>query len=118
MRERDGADRAHAALTPRRAVASQAPMSAHDDQPRLLDVPAAVPEPAGELRVRRLSSKGIAPGDIVEMDKKGRRFHAVVRRIDQRESGRFDLEFDPLQRGITHRTGTIREVVTVWRKTV
>jgi hypothetical protein len=87
---------------------------ADDAQARLLDVP---PEPQGEdLRVRRLSSKGIAPGDIVEMDKKGRRFHAIVVGIDQRESGRFDLEFNPLQRGITHRTGTIREVVTVWRK--
>lgn len=88
-----------------------------DSQPRLLDIPA---EPAGdgEVRIRRLSSKGIAPGDIVEMDKKGRRFHAVVVGIDQRESGRFDLEFTPLQRGITHRTGTIREVVTVWRKIV
>jgi hypothetical protein len=87
---------------------------ADDAQVRLLDVP---PEPQGEdLRVRRLSSKGIAPGDIVEMDKKGRRFHAIVVGIDQRESGRFDLEFNPLQRGITHRTGTIREVVTVWRK--
>ncbi len=88
--------------------------SADDAQVRLLDVP---PEPQGEdVRVRRLSSKGIAPGDIVEMDKKGRRFHAVVVAIDQRDSGRFDLEFNPLQRGITHRTGTIREVVTVWRK--
>ncbi len=84
-------------------------------QARLLDV-APVPHDDDEVRVRRLSSKGIAPGDIVEMDKKGRRFHAVVVRVDQRESGRFDLEFDALQRGITHRTGTVREVVTVWRK--
>lgn len=83
-------------------------------QDRLLDIePEARDE---EIRVRRLSSKGIAPGDIVEMDKKGRRFHAVVEAVDQRESGRFDLEFRPLQRGITHRTGTVREVVTVWRK--
>jgi hypothetical protein len=84
-------------------------------QPRLLDIPPELQRDE-DVRVRRLSSKGIAPGDIVEMDKKGRRFHALVVRIDQRESGRFDLEFDPLQRGITHRTGTIREVVTVWRK--
>ena len=85
-----------------------------DPQSRLIDVP---PEPQeGEVRIRRLSSKGIAPGDIVEIDKKGRRFHAIVVSIDQRESGRFDLEFNPLQRGITHRTGTIREVLTVWRK--
>ncbi len=87
---------------------------ADDAQVRLLDVP---PERQGEdVRVRRLSSRGIAPGDIVEMDKKGRRFHAIVVAIGQRDSGRYDLEFNPLQRGITHRTGTIREVVTVWRK--
>jgi hypothetical protein len=91
-------------------------MPADDAQPRLLDIPAEVPEAAGEVRIRRLSSKGIAPGDIVEMDKRGRRFHALVVGIDQRESGRFDLEFNPLQRGITHRTGTIREVVAVWRR--
>jgi hypothetical protein len=91
-------------------------MPADDTQPRLLDIPAEVPEAAGEVRIRRLSSKGIAPGDIVEMDKRGRRFHALVVGIDQRESGRFDLEFNPLQRGITHRTGTIREVVAVWRR--
>jgi hypothetical protein len=91
-------------------------MDAEAQQPRLLDVPAEAGE--GEVRIRRLSSKGIAPGDIVEMDKKGRRFHAIVNGIDQRESGRFDLEYTPLQRGITHRTGTIREVVAVWRKVV
>lgn len=84
---------------------------------RLLDVPAVGPGvDEAPARARRLSSKGIAPGDIVEMDKKGRRFHAVVARVEQRESGRFDLEFTPLQRGITHRTGTVREVVTVWRR--
>jgi hypothetical protein len=88
-----------------------------DAQSRLLDVPVE-PQEDGEVRIRRLSSKGIAPGDIVEMDKKGRRFHAIVVGIDQRESGRFDLEFNPLQRGITHRTGTVREVVTVWRKII
>ncbi|UTI62942.1 hypothetical protein NBH00_16445 [Paraconexibacter antarcticus] len=92
-----------------------------DGQFRLLDVPAdagPAAEPAGEVRVRRLSSKGIAPGDIVEVDKRGRRFHAVVVAIDQRESGRFDLEWRPLQRGVTHRTGTVRDVVAVWRRAV
>ncbi len=92
-------------------------MADDDDQTRLLlQIAPAPAEPAGEVRVRRLSSKGIAPGDIVEMDKKGRRFHAVVVAVAQRESGRFDLEFTPLQRGITHRTGTVREVLAVWRK--
>ena len=67
-------------------------------------------------RVQRVSSKGIAPGDIVEVDKKGRRFHAIVTSISQGETGRFDLEFRPINKGITQRTGTVREVVGVWRK--
>ena len=79
-----------------------------------MDLP---PEPEdAQPRVQRVSSKGIAPGDIVEIDKKGRRFHAIVTSIAQGESGRFDLEFRPINRGITHLTGTVREVVGVWRK--
>ncbi|MEA2305274.1 MAG: hypothetical protein QOH43_2554, partial [Solirubrobacteraceae bacterium] len=46
------------------------------DHPRLIDVPADAP--ASAERVERLSSKGIAPGDIVCVDRKGRRFHAHV----------------------------------------
>lgn len=64
----------------------------------------------------RLTSKGIAPGDIVEIDRKGRRFHALVERIDQRDSGRFDLAVRPLDGRSTWRSATVREVVGVWRK--
>ncbi|HET6505970.1 MAG TPA: hypothetical protein VFG42_04215 [Baekduia sp.] len=64
----------------------------------------------------RLTSKGIAPGDIIEIDRKGRRFHALVERIDQRESGRFDLAVRPLDGRSTWRTATVREVVGVWRR--
>lgn len=72
--------------------------------------------PEAEPRIRRTTSKGIAPGDIVEVDKKGRRFHALVTKLDQGDSGRFELEFRPLERGITFRTATVREVVAVWRR--
>jgi hypothetical protein len=72
--------------------------------------------PEGEPRVRRATSKGIAPGDIVQVDKKGRRFHALVTALDQGDSGRFELEFRALERGITFRTASVREVVGVWRK--
>ena len=51
------------------------------------------PEPQGSLLDlsdeaasaprRRRSSKGLAPGDIVEIDKKGRRFHALVEALEQ-----------------------------------
>jgi hypothetical protein len=69
------------------------------------------PDPSG-----RLTSKGIAPGDIVEIDRKGRRFHALVEGVEQRETGRFDLAVRPLDGRSTWRSATVREVVGVWRR--
>jgi hypothetical protein len=83
-----------------------------DAQASLLDHPA---EPASAPR-RRRSSKGIGAGDIVEVDKKGRRFHALVEALEQADSGRFELELLPLQRGVSYRRATVREVVGVWRR--
>ncbi len=71
------------------------------------------PPPA---RAARRSSKGIGPGDIVEVDKKGRRFHALVVEVDQAESGRFHLGVRPLDSRVTYRQATVREVVAVWRR--
>ena len=73
------------------------------DQQTLIDLP-------------RQTSKGIAPGDIVQVDKKGRRFHAVVESLDQADSGRFELDVRPIERGITWRTASVREITAVWRK--
>ena len=64
----------------------------------------------------RITSKGIAPGDIVLVDKKGRRFHALVTELDQQESGRFELCLHPLDSRISYHTATVREVCDVWRK--
>jgi hypothetical protein len=87
------------------------------DQGRLIDLPASTPPEAdAEERPERRSSKGIAPGDIVRVDRKGRRFLAHVVAVDQRESGRFELELRPIERGITYRQASVREVVDVWRK--
>ena len=85
------------------------------------------PEPQGSLLElsdeaasaprRRRSSKGLAPGDIVEIDKKGRRFHALVEALEQSASGgRFELALRPLARGVSYRRATVREVVGVWRR--
>jgi hypothetical protein len=71
---------------------------------------------AGTAPAPRLTSKGIAPGDIVEVDRKGRRFHALVEAVEQRESGRFDLSLRPLDARSTWRSATVREVVGVWRR--
>ena len=79
-------------------------------QQSLIDTPATPPpEP-------RTTSKGIAPGDIVQVDKKGRRFHALVTELVQGESGRFELSVRPLDSRISYRTATVREVIGVWRK--
>jgi hypothetical protein len=84
------------------------------DQARLLDIP---PERGLEDDPpRRTTSKGIAPGDIVLVDKRGRRFHAVVTELEQTESGRFELAVRPIDSRISYRTATVREVEEVWRR--
>ena len=65
---------------------------------------------------RRTTSKGIAPGDIVEVDKRGRRFHALVLEMEQLESNRFELKVRPLHSRISYRTASVREVIEVWRR--
>lgn len=67
---------------------------------------------------------GIAVGDVVEVDKKGRRFFARVDSTDVasplgEERGPRQLGVSPICREgatITYRTATAREVVGVYRK--
>jgi len=80
------------------------------EQTSLIEVPGE-PSPS-----RRTTSKGIGAGDIVLVDKKGRRFHALVTELEQLESGRFELVVRPLDSRISWRTASVREVVEVWRK--
>jgi hypothetical protein len=84
------------------------------DQTTLIDVPDEPPEEPAEQR--RSTSKGIGAGDIVLVDKKGRRFHALVTELEQLESGRFELVVRPLDSRISWRTASVREVIGVWRK--
>ncbi|WP_028064230.1 hypothetical protein [Solirubrobacter soli] len=79
-------------------------------QTSLLDVSATAPSN------KRTTSKGIGPGDIVEVDKKGRRFHALVTELTQLESGRFELVLRPLDSRISYRIASVREVIDVWRR--
>jgi hypothetical protein len=81
-----------------------------ESQPTLLAIEPTAPS------TRRTTSKGIGPGDIVEIDKKGRRFHALVTELEQLESGRFELVLRPLDTRISWRTASVREVVNVWRR--
>jgi len=82
-------------------------------QERLIDLPG---DDAAAPPVTRQTSKGIGAGDIVLVDKKGRRFHALVTELEQLESGRFELVVRPLDSRISYRTATVREVLEVWRK--
>ncbi|MBF6619381.1 MAG: hypothetical protein ITG02_04025 [Patulibacter sp.] len=54
----------------------------------------------------------IEPGDIVEVDKKGRRFMALV--IGADPGG--DLRIEPVCRGVSWRTATSRELIRHWKK--
>lgn len=55
--------------------------------------------------------EGILAGDIVEVDRLGRRFHAIV------TGGTLGgLSIQPLDRRVTYRSCRAREVVTHWSK--
>ena len=82
-------------------------------QERLIEVPGGAPEPAAP---QRQTSKGIGAGDIVLIDKKGRRFHALVTELEQTGTGRFELGVRPLDSRISYRTASVREVLEVWRR--
>jgi hypothetical protein len=82
------------------------------EQTSLMPAPAS-PAPAPG---RRRTSKGIAPGDIVEVDRKGRRFHALVTGLEQLDSGRFELDVRPIDSRISYRRATVRQVLTVYRR--
>jgi hypothetical protein len=84
-----------------------------DSQATLIDL---APTPGTAEQPRRTTSKGIGAGDIVLVDKKGRRFHALVTELEQLESGRFELAVRPLDSRISWRTASVREVVEVWRR--
>jgi hypothetical protein len=59
--------------------------------------------------VRTLSIK---PGDIVEVDKKGRRLHGLVLAVER--DG--EVRFEPLCRGVSWRSARSREVVRHWSR--
>jgi hypothetical protein len=84
-------------------------------QERLLDIPGDEPD-AAPPAAARMTSKSIGAGDIVLVDKKGRRFHALVTELEQLESGRFELVVRPLDSRVSYRTASVREVLEVWRK--
>ena len=55
----------------------------------------------------------IRSGDIVLVSKGGRRFHATVQHVKDGV-----VAFEPIERGISYRHASAREVVDVWRRYV
>ncbi len=53
---------------------------------------------------------GLEPGDVVEIDHKGRLFFCLVEAIDAQQ-----LKVKPLDRHNTWRTATAKEVIGIWR---
>ena len=85
-------------------------------QESLIDADADAEVAAAPAPEPRATSKSIGAGDIVLIDKKGRRFHALVTELEQTGTGRFELGVRPLDSRISYRTATVREVIGVWRK--
>lgn len=55
---------------------------------------------------------GLRTGDHIEVDKKGRRFYAIVRNCEDRT-----VSFMPITNGISYRTCSSHEVVGIWKAT-
>jgi hypothetical protein len=63
------------------------------------------------VRLATVRLEGIRAGDIVEVDRLGRRFHALVG-----ESAESWLSIEPLDRRVTYRTCRPHEVRAHWAK--
>jgi hypothetical protein len=58
-----------------------------------------------------MNTAGIHPGDLVLCDVRGARFHAYVK--EHTDGG---LAVRPIERGITYRQVTARQVIAHWRR--
>jgi hypothetical protein len=54
--------------------------------------------------------RGINPGDLVLVNKRGRLFHARVRQVEAER-----IRVDPLERNVSYREATAHEIADHWR---
>ena len=64
------------------------------------------------LLLQALTLGAVRAGDIIEVDRKGRRFFAIV--VERRER---ELGVEPIDRRVTYRRVKAREVIGIWHKT-
>jgi hypothetical protein len=62
-----------------------------------------------------MTTNNIKVGDIIEVDKRGRRFYAKVRAVGVDVAPGAALEFQAISHGVSYRTCTSREVVGHYR---
>jgi hypothetical protein len=62
-------------------------------------------------RTHLMELRGIHAGDLVEVDRKGHQFIALVEQSDERE-----LTIKPLDRRVTYTTATARQITKHWRR--
>lgn len=60
-----------------------------------------------------MRTRSINPGDVVRINKRGRIFHAHVRGL-----GQGSLTIEPIERGISYRQASPREVIDHWTHNV
>lgn len=67
-----------------------------------------------------MNCASVKPGDIVEVDKKGRRFHATITEqvgaTNVARPAEREFTIRPLESGVTYRHARSREIVNHWRK--
>ena len=64
-----------------------------------------------------MTTDTLQPGDIVEVDRKGRRFHAVFTRklpADAAPVAAGELEITPLDSRVSYRHASARDVIGIW----
>jgi hypothetical protein len=60
-----------------------------------------------------MRSRSINPGDVVRINKRGHLFYALVRGV-----GPVGMAIEPLQRNVSHRQASVRDVVDHWSHNV
>lgn len=58
-----------------------------------------------------MSISNVKTGDIIEVEKKGRKFYAMVTGLAPRM-----VSFDPIEKNVSYRNCTSNEVVGHWRR--
>lgn len=63
-----------------------------------------------------MNTRNLHPGDEIEANVKGRRFHAIIERLDDPAVFRKPVRIRPLARTVTYRYVSARQIVRLVRR--